>query len=120
METLCKIREIYRSILEFETAFQRRYDLGLNEGMLLCTLFKSGRSTSGEIASCLGLTCSNTSKVIVSVEKKKLIRRSLGDSDKRQMRFSLTEKGKTLLETIRQDGLEIPDLLKTVLSSAEA
>jgi DNA-binding MarR family transcriptional regulator len=106
--------------MEFEAALQRRYGLGLNESMLLCTLFKSGRSTSGEIASCLGLTCSNTSKVIVCAEKKKLIRRSLGDSDRRQMLFSLTEKGKTLLETIRQDSPEIPDLLKTVLSSAEA
>jgi DNA-binding MarR family transcriptional regulator len=120
METLCKIRDIYRSIMEFEAAFQRRYALGLNEGMLLCTLFKLGESISGEIATYLGLTCSNTSKVIASVEKKKLIRRSLGDSDKRQMRFSLTEKGKTLLEAIRQDSLEIPDLLKTVLSNAEA
>lgn len=38
MEALCKIRDIYRAIAEFEGQFVQQYDLSLNEGMLLCTL----------------------------------------------------------------------------------
>jgi DNA-binding MarR family transcriptional regulator len=117
METLCKIRDIYRSIVEFENTFQQHYGLGLNEGMLLCTLLKSGQYSSGEIASALGLTCSNASKVIVSAEKKGLLQRTLGDSDKRQMYFTLTEKGEALLATIRESDLALPELLKTIVST---
>jgi DNA-binding MarR family transcriptional regulator len=115
MERLCKIRDIYRAIFEFESAFQTRYGIGLNEGMLLCTLSKSEHNSSGEIAACLGLTCSNTSKIIASAEKKGLIQRALGDNDKRQMYFSLTEKGKEQLQSISKFDLEIPELLKAIM-----
>ena len=63
------------------------YDLSLNEGMLLCTLLNTPKLTSSEIAEALGLSASNTSKVIRSVEEKKLITRLIGKEDKRQMRF---------------------------------
>ena len=35
METLCKIRDVYRAIAEFEVQFTQMYDLSLNEGCLL-------------------------------------------------------------------------------------
>ena len=51
--------------------------------------------TSSEIAEALGLSTSNTSKVIRSVEGKKLITRLIGKEDKRQMRFLLRQKART-------------------------
>lgn len=36
VRTLCQIRDVYRAIYDFELNFQQVYDLGLNEGMLLC------------------------------------------------------------------------------------
>ena len=82
MEDLCKIRDVYRAIAEFETQFIQQYNLSLNEGMLLCALLDNPRLTSGEIAEALGLTHSNTSKLIRSVEEKKLIARIIGKVDK--------------------------------------
>lgn len=41
MEDLCKIRDVYRAIAEFETQFMQQYNLSLNEGMLLCTLLNT-------------------------------------------------------------------------------
>ena len=114
MDTLCLIRDIYRSIGDFEANFQQTHDLCLNEGMLLCTLQK-GKLSSGEIAAALGLTHSNASKVIKSVEDKGLVDRVLGDKDKRQMYFSLSEEGKKRLSSIKCDRVEIPELLKNVL-----
>ena len=114
MDTLCLIRDIYRSIGDFEANFQQTHDLCLNEGMLLCTLQK-GKLSSGEIAAALGLTHSNASKVIKSVEAKGLVDRVLGDKDKRQMSFSLSEEGKKRLSSIKCDRVEIPELLKNVL-----
>lgn len=115
MNTLCQIRDIYRSIAAFESQFEKEYGICLNEGMLLCSLSKTERLSSGEIAEALGLTTSNASKVIKSVENKELVERVLGMQDKRQMYFSLTEKGKELLSEIKCDKLDMSDFLKGIL-----
>ena len=119
METLCRIRDIYRAIAEFETQFIQQYNLSLNEGMLLCALLEHPRLTSGEIAEELGLTHSNTSKLIRSVEEKKLIARVVGKIDKRQMHFSLTSEGKEQINAIKSSTHEMPALLHQVISMLE-
>ena len=120
MKTLCRIRDIYRAISDFETQFQQTHNLNLNEGMLLCSLHTNGVLTSGEIASALGLTASNTSKVITATEKKELIKREFGLSDKRQMYFSLTEKGLTAISKIECDKVDVPSMLCSYLNFEEA
>ncbi|NDV54804.1 MarR family transcriptional regulator [Parabacteroides sp. 52] len=114
VNTLCQIRDLYRTIYEFELNFQRTYDLGLNEGMLLCSL-NTQKYSSNELAAVLGLSNSNTSKVIKSVEKKKLIKRIVGKDDKRQMYFTLTELGRKKLESIKCAEFNIPESLKTAI-----
>ena len=110
METLCRIRDIYRAIAEFEVKFMQEFDLSLNEGMLLCTLL-----TSSEIAEALGLSASNASKIIRSVEEKKLITRLVGKADKRQMHFALTPEGKNRITVIKNNTPEIPALLQEIV-----
>lgn len=119
METLCKIREINRAVSAFEAEMEKTCNLCLNEGMLLCSLSKTNKLSSGEIAEALGLTASNTSKVIKSVENKNLIKRVIGDTDKRQMYFSLTAKGKKSLSEINCDNIKLPELLEKILSTKE-
>jgi len=116
MKDLCKIRDIYRAIAEFETQFVLQYNLSLNEGMLLCALLDHPRLTSGEIAEELGLTHSNTSKLIRSVEEKKLITRVVGKVDKRQMHFSLTTEGKEQINAIKNTTHEMPALLQRIVN----
>jgi len=116
METLCKIRDILRSIIEFEAKFQQKFGLCLNEGMLLCTL-QSGKLSSKELAGTLGLTYSNTSKVIKSVERKGLIKRILGKSDRRMMYFSLTAKGNEILASIQDNPIETPEQLREIATT---
>ncbi len=115
MEALCKIRDIYRAIAEFEGQFVQQYDLSLNEGMLLCTLLDTPRLTATEIAEALGLSASNASKVIRSVEGKKLITRVVGKKDKRQMHFALTLEGKKRILAIKEATWELPDLLQQAI-----
>lgn len=111
---LCKIRDLYRSIYEFEIIFQKTHNLGLNEGMLLCSLDEN-KYSSNELANILGLSNSNTSKVIKSIEKKGFIERIIGEEDKRQMYFVLTREGMKKLKTIKCSELLIPDNLKSVI-----
>lgn len=119
METLCKIRDIYRAIAEFEMQFMHSYDLSLNEGMLLCTLLDRPKLTSTEIAAALGLSASNTSKVIRSVEGKKLIIRLIGKVDKRQMHFSLTTEGRERITAVKNQIPAMPPLLQAVVNLLE-
>ena len=50
---LCRIRDLYRAILNFEQYFEQHYDLNLNEAMLLCTLSARSSQTAGEVAEAL-------------------------------------------------------------------
>lgn len=116
VEPLCKIRDIYRYISDFEVEFYAKYGIKLNEGMLLCSLSKYGDCSSGQIAEMLGLTLSNSSKVILSAERKELIQRTMGTKDKRQMFFSLTSKGKEYLKNIHCESENILELLGKIRS----
>ena len=113
MKSLCLIRDIYRSIREFEIEFQQKHDLCLNEGMLLCSL-RSDKLSSGEIANKLGLTNSNTSKVIRGVEDKGFVERILGEGDKRQMYFTLTPKGEDMLQEIGCEDLRMKEIINDI------
>lgn len=62
------------------------------------------------------MSASNTSKVIRSVEGKKLITRLIGKEDKRQMRFSLTTEGKNRISDIKNATFELSELLQQVVS----
>lgn len=90
MNTICKMRDIYKALSIFETAFEKVYGISLNEAMVLCALREAGKEiTSTAIAERTEMAPSHTSKVIRAVEDKGLIRRALGEVDKRQMYFSL-------------------------------
>ncbi len=113
-EPLCMVRDIYRLINDFESGMQADCGVGLNEGMLLCSLSKLGQSTSGQIAGLLGLTCSNASKVILSAEKKGLVERRVGERDKRQMLFQLTPQGRSCIEKLHCDPQPVMQLIEKI------
>lgn len=114
MEPLCQIRDVLRLINNFEVQLHEQRNVGLNEAMLLCSLSKSEKASSGEIAEQLGLSTSNTSKVIASAEKKKLIKRSIGQTDKRLMYFSLTLTGKEWLKEFKSDPTDILQVIEKI------
>ena len=96
---LCKIRDALRAINDFEVAFHARHGIGLNEGMLLCTI-----------------AASNASKVLAAAEKKGLVKRALCSADKRRMLFVLTTTGKQLLTSVKGDAEGISDVMEKLKS----
>lgn len=109
---LCKIRNIYRSIVDFENQLQQAIGLNMNETMLLCLLADGETFLSGEIAEQLGLSRSNASKVIASLEKKMLVWRETCKEDSRCQRFHITQKGCELLNKMHCDSIAIPESLE--------
>lgn len=112
MQNLCSLRDIYKTIRDFELKFQQDHGLSLNEGMLLCSL-KEYKYSSSEIAEMLGLTNSNASKVIRSAEEKGHVQRIPGQNDKRQMYFTITQTGLDKLNEIKCKG----DIINTLLDN---
>ncbi len=116
MKKLCAIRDILRALSDYETKFHNEHSICLNEGMVLCCL-KDKRLSSGEIAEEINLTCSNTSKLLRSVEEKDYISRVLGERDKRQMYFELTKTGKEKLAEIEHDGIQLVEPLGSLIKT---
>lgn len=114
-QIICRLRDINRAIADLERQFSQQFDVNINEAMLLCTLKEKGELSSGAIAEALGLSASNASKVIASSEKKNLISRNLCKEDKRQMFFSLSSIGKEKIETMRNEQIDFPDILKEIM-----
>ena len=102
---ICKIRDIYRAISEFETAFAEQFGICLNEAMVLCALLEEA----------LGVTQSNVSKIIRMVEDKAFVNRVYGKEDRRQMLFSLTAEGQEKIETLKCSDMTLPEVLKNIV-----
>ncbi len=105
------MRDVYRALAEFESAFEKEYSLSLNEAMALCALQEAGGGmTATAMAERTGMTPSNMSKIIRSVENKGFIQRNIGETDKRQMFFTLTSPGVHRLQELSLDKVAVPEL----------
>ena len=113
---ISKIREIFRVITSFESRLQQQIGLNINEAMLLCLLSESEKPMlAGEIAEEMGLTRSNTSKVIASLEQASLIRRRACSEDGRCQRFHITKHGLDKLAHLHCDSIAVPEELKEII-----
>ena len=117
MKTICAMRDVFKAMGNFETAFEKMYQITLNEAMILCALKEaSDKVTATNLSKQTELSPSHTSKMLRILEEKGLIVRSLGSEDRRQMYFHLTQLGKQRVTELELDKVEIPDLLKPLLS----
>ena len=95
MKTICAMRDVFKAMGNFETAFEKMYQITLNEAMILCALKEaSEKVTATNLSKQTELSPSHTSKMLRILEEKGLIVRSLGSEDRRQMYFHLTHTGK--------------------------
>lgn len=113
MKTICVMRDVFRALANFETAFEDVYQLSLNGAMILCALRETQKQmTATSLAKCTELSPSNTSKMLRILEEKKLIERTLGNEDKRLMYFNLTKAGQKKVEELELDKVKVPEILK--------
>ena len=113
MKTICAMREVFRAMSSFETAFEKVYRITLNEAMILCILKDATeRMTATNLSKSTDLSPSHTSKMLRILEEKGLIVRELGNEDRRQMYFHLSSTGKQRVSELEVDKVEMPELLK--------
>ncbi len=109
------MRELFKALSELETRLIEKHGVSLNEAMALCCI-GGDTLTASIISEHTGLSASHASKVIRTIEEKGLIIRSLGDKDKRQMYFTLSGKGCECLKALKENEIEIPELLKPLFN----
>ncbi len=111
---LQQIREIYKSLAEFEKRFEETNRVTVNEALILSVI--KGRSISAsQIASEVSMTPSNASKTLKNIEGKWLIERAVGAHDRRQMYFKLTAEGESLLNRISFNRIDMDERLERLL-----
>lgn len=111
------MRDIYKALNEFESSLEQVHGVSLNEAMVLCCI-NDQTLTASAISEQTGIKASHLSKVIRSIEEKEMIGRALGEKDKRQMYFSLTDSGKKCLSDMKCNTIEIPEILKPLFDEA--
>lgn len=94
MEPICTIKDIYKTLYQFEKTFAEVHNITINEAMVLCCLKDNESKSAGTLCEFIGLSNSRVSKILTAVENKEFIYRVINKEDKRQMFFSLTSKGK--------------------------
>jgi len=120
MEDICLIKEIYRSLYQFEKDFLERNQISINDAMVLCCLKDGKEKSAGDICDFVGLSNSRVSKVLCSVEEMGYICRRLGSVDKRQMFFSLTEPGKLKMQQLNGQSCHLTDFIGKISKQCES
>ncbi len=110
VKCICMMRDLMKSITELEEQLMCRFNLSLNEAMLLCSVGDE-KITATSISDRTGMKPSHVSKIINSLEKQNLLIRHLGEMDRRQMYISLTSNGLDKLKLLRVYDFDIPKLL---------
>ncbi|MFV0417910.1 MAG: MarR family winged helix-turn-helix transcriptional regulator [Dysgonomonas sp.] len=110
MEPICKLKDIYKALYNFEKDFAEKHGITINEGMLLCCLKDGKPKSANELCEFVGLSNSRVSRVINTVESKRYISREMGIADKRQMIFTLTDLGIQKTKEMQSKGIDFSEL----------
>lgn len=119
MEAICKLKNIYKALYNFEKEFVRKNGITINEGMILCCLKDGHPRSANEIYDFVGLSGSRVSRVLNMIEEKGLIWRKMGTEDKRQMIFSMTNDGKKKVKEMQEKGFDFSELASVFSAFSE-
>lgn len=114
MNSICKLKDIYKALHEFEASFLRQYGITVNEGIIICML-GNGPLKVGDICADCSLSTSRLSKVLGSLEQKGYVQRSIDASDRRVVMVELTPVGTDKRSTMSEEQICIPDALSKLL-----
>ncbi|HHU35714.1 MAG TPA: MarR family transcriptional regulator [Treponema sp.] len=107
MIDFCSIRRVQTALRRFEQTLRKKTGLTLNEAFSLCTI-TSGIHEPGQIARELELSPSRLSRVLDTLQEKKLITRTISKEDRRNISVSLTERGTEVVNKYKTSGIELP------------
>lgn len=117
MELICQIKDIYKALYSFEKEFSEKFQMTINEAMLLCCMKDEKPRSANEIAEFIGLSNPRVSKIIMAVEERGWINREMGTEDKRKMIFSLSKEGKKIVKVMKSRPIPLNGVLSKLIEN---
>lgn len=116
---LCSLSKLLDDLKKTETYLKNKCGLTYKEASMLCSI-EMGNSEPAKLAKSLNLSPSRTSRLISSLESKKLTERESSSDDKRIIKLRLSKSGLELLEYIHQTELPFPEYLQKTLQEIQS
>ena len=111
MIDLCAIRKLQTSLRSFEDQLKQQTGLSFNDALLLCAVNK-GICEPSALAKELELSPSRLTRILDSLESRKLVQRTLSIMDRRSLTVALTESGSEMVQTYSCSELNLPNELQ--------
>jgi DNA-binding MarR family transcriptional regulator len=99
--------------------YAERYDIGVPEWRVLCTLGQYGVMTGKAIGAHSHMHKTKVSRAVAILEKRKLVTRRANRADMREAFLSLTAGGRAMYDDLAPVALDFADRLVAVLDPAD-
>lgn len=96
-EVLTSLRRILRATSMHSRKLRRSVGLSSPQLLVLQTAQEQDRPTASQIARSVSLSQATITTILKELERLELVRRERGETDRRQVRVSLTERGTSVL-----------------------
>lgn len=97
-EVLVSLRRILRATSMHSRKLRRSVGLSSPQLLVLQTAQDEDRPTASAIARSVSLSQATITTILKELERRELVRRERGETDRRQVKVSLTEEGKKVLQ----------------------
>ena len=106
------IKWAWHSISRMYNTYAGQYDMTMAVGYVLLNIDIENGTPATKIAPLLGMEPRSLVRMLKSLEEKGLIRREIDGSDKRFVRITLTEEGKTKREQARAGVIRFNEIIR--------
>ncbi|NCD06839.1 MAG: MarR family transcriptional regulator [Spirochaetia bacterium] len=114
MINLCALRQLIMDLHQVEDHLKVDVGVTFNEAAILCAI-DTGYTEPAAIAKQMNLSPSRTSRLLTSVEAKKLINRKNSRVDKRVVHISLSQRGQKVLEELHACDAQFPAYIEEAI-----
>ena len=110
---------VLHKMLNTAKGMYQEFDLNASQAGILFTLHQSCAMSQKELAESLNMTPPSITSAIQKMEKGGYIRRKADEKDQRVLRLSLTEKGESCIQSVKQVAEQMRKLIFYEMSEEE-
>ena len=114
MESIIKLKDIYKVLYAFEKQYAETNDITINEAIILYALKDGKPKLANQLYDYVGLSKSRVSRILADIERKGYIIRRVGTLDRRNMLFALTVEGNEKIKEIVNQRINFSKLIEQI------
>lgn len=119
MESIIKLKDIYKVLYAFEKQYADTNDTTINEAIILYALRDGKPKPANHLYDYVGLSKSRVSRILADIERKGYIVRRVGTKDRRNMLFALTLAGNEKIKEIVNQRINFSRLIAQIATLGE-